>query len=187
MIRLNHFAFLAVLFAATSAILAPAHATDFTWTNGNATGIWNDAGNWFVPGIPFGSGDTVTFDSTPTPPGSFVVDLNGDRAVSSASFADSDAYTLNNNTFNLISGDITTSGTADHTINSNLAFVADADWNIGGGSGLIINGVVSGGFPITKTGTGTLTLNGANTFTAGMTIQDGTLSLGNSSAAGIRN
>ena len=34
-----------------------------TWSNGNSTGIWNDAGNWTGAAIP-GAADDVTFDNT---------------------------------------------------------------------------------------------------------------------------
>ena len=50
---------------------------------------------------------------------------------------------------------------------------------------LLISGVISGdGGAITKTGAGTLILTGANSFTAGVTVNGGTLTVGNGSALG---
>ena len=38
---------------------------------------------------------------------------------------------------------------------------------------LTLNGVVSGNFALTKVGTGTLTISGANTFSGGLTVANG--------------
>ena len=62
-------------------------------------------------------------------------------------------------------------------------------------SGVTVNGVnknyvigglgsIAGGAPLLKTGAGMLTINGANTFTGGTTLNAGTLQLGNNSALG---
>jgi hypothetical protein len=39
------------------------HAVNKTWTNGNNTGLWNDAANWSPTGVP-SSADDVQFDAT---------------------------------------------------------------------------------------------------------------------------
>ena len=49
---------------------------------------------------------------------------------------------------------------------------------------LTLNNAVSGNFAITKTGLGTLVLNGANSFTGGVTVTAGTLVGGSNSALG---
>ncbi|WP_010415237.1 autotransporter-associated beta strand repeat-containing protein [Citromicrobium sp. JLT1363] len=46
------------------------------------------------------------------------------------------------------------------------------------------SGVIAGATSFTKTGSGTLVLSGANTFTRGVTLSEGTLTLGNGSALG---
>ena len=58
--------------------------------------------------------------------------------------------------------------------------------NIGGPGNITLNGIVSTNFWLTKVGTGTLTLNGANTFgqSRSITISAGTLQLGNATALG---
>lgn len=42
-----------------------AHAATKTWTNGNATGIWNDAANWSPASLPTTT-DDIVFDTTST-------------------------------------------------------------------------------------------------------------------------
>jgi|GEM_PF-5252779 len=63
-----------------------------TWTNGNATGIWNDAGNW-SGGIP-GAADDVVFDATSTT--NCAIDVNA--SVNSITIAASYAGTVTQNT-----------------------------------------------------------------------------------------
>ena len=90
------------------------------------------------------------------------VDLNGDREVISATFSGVSNfanYILNNNTLTLSSGNITSTGSGSHTINSNVVLGAAGDWSIGDTSTVGVNGVVSGGFQLTKSGAGTLTLS----------------------------
>lgn len=50
---------------------------------------------------------------------------------------------------------------------------------------LALGGNVSGAFALTKSGFGTLTLSGANTFTGGVTLTSGTLKIDHDSALGI--
>jgi len=59
--------------------------------------------------------------------------------------------------------------------------VLGANSFVGSGAGVgTISGVISGGFSVTKQGTGTITLSGANTYTGATILAGGTLSLGSS-------
>jgi fibronectin-binding autotransporter adhesin len=49
---------------------------------------------------------------------------------------------------------------------------------------LTVGGIIGGGFGLTKAGAATLTLSGANTYTAGTTIQSGTLDIGTNTSLG---
>ena len=55
------------------------------------------------------------------------------------------------------------------------------------GTSATISGEISGGFSVTKTGTGTLILTGANTYTGSTTVSAGTLQVGNGTSGSIAN
>ena len=56
--------------------------------------------------------------------------------------------------------------------------------SIGTTGDITLNGVISGAFALTKVGTGSLNLNGANTYTCGTTISAGNIKLGTNTALG---
>jgi outer membrane autotransporter protein len=59
-----------------------------------------------------------------------------------------------------------------------------ADLTLDGSKDLTLNGVISGNGCLLKNGNASLTLNGANNFTDGLTLNSGNLTLGNASALG---
>ncbi len=67
-------------------------------------------------------------------------------------------------------------------VTGNVAMNADAA--IGGNGTGTVNGVISGGFVLSKRGTGTITLGGANTYSGGTIITNGILQLSHNTAAG---
>ncbi len=64
-----------------------------------------------------------------------------------------------------------------------VALNANSDMTINGGQ-LVLNGIVSGAYNITKLGTGALRLKGANTFTGGVTLTAGTIRVDDADALG---
>lgn len=83
--------------------------------------------------------------------------------------------------------DINMSGAmADLTLNCPL-LLGDANvWNVNSGRTLTLGGVVSGDFPVTKTGAGTAVLTAVNTFTGATALDanSGTLEIGGSGSLG---
>jgi autotransporter-associated beta strand protein len=69
------------------------------------------------------------------------------------------------------------------TVSGTVTMTAAAAVGNNSGTGTI-SGVISGSFPLTKRGAGTIVLSGANTFNGGVTITNGILQLNNNSAAG---
>ncbi len=60
-------------------------------------------------------------------------------------------------------------------IRSGTLPIAVAKGTTANGVDLQISGVLSGGFPVTKSGAGLLTLNGANTYTGATTVNAGSV------------
>ena len=67
------------------------------------------------------------------------------------------------------------SGSAAHLISARVALGSSQTWQIDNSAGFTVSGIVSGAFSLTKTGTGTLSLGGANTFNGGLLIKEGTV------------
>ena len=79
--------------------------------------------------------------------------------------------------------------TVAYTISESIALGATQSWNVAnngaGGTSLSVSGVISGaGVGLTKIGSGTLALSGANTFTGVMSINGGTVEVGSWNLSG---
>ncbi len=167
---------------------ALANATGFcastdTWLGSTASsGIynWSTSANWtFSSGTgPVANTDSLIFSglgSTSVSNDLSALNINGLSFNSSAQ-----AYTLTGNAITISAG-ITDSSTHLETINLPLAFSTSHSVNVGSGGSLTINSVVSGtgGYILSKTGPGSLTLTGnqgANTY-GPTTISGGALNL----------
>lgn len=167
--------------AAALLLTAPAAAqTTYTWT-GTANSSWTNGGNWAGGGIPDTSG-TATINMTAASGGSLSPRLNANQTVSfrTLSFdAATGAFTLGgsaNSVHQIGSGGITNAGAFAHAASTDVQLTANQTWTLTGG--LSVSGPVSGSFGLTKSGTGTLTLSGLNTYTGPLTVAVGTVQLG---------
>jgi len=175
--------------AAMLSLTTAASAATLTWT-GATGGTWSAPANWSTSTAPTNADDLVILGPANLA-GSLGIDFATSASVNSLTFTDSSPVGLTNQlsamdqVLTLGSGGLSTGsgavtlGDVLSTQRINLALGASQTWVVGSG-GLTIPGVVSGsGFGLTKMGPGTLTLTSAavNTFTGGLTVRAGTLTL----------
>jgi fibronectin-binding autotransporter adhesin len=144
----------------------------------------NNSGNW-------SGNNPADNDLTFGLSSQFNVSLTSDLTVRSMLFTgDHPAYVFSSNnssTLTLSSGiSMSVNSVQPITFGSGLALALSGTqtWDTSAAS-LVVDSVVSGAFGISKSGSGTLTLSGANTFTGGATISNGTLLLGASSSGSV--
>ena len=185
------------LFLLTAAIVLvrpAAHAASGSW-NATASGNWSTAGNWnpaVVPGTAAGDvvsltnnlavAQTVTIDTTSRTVGTLLI---GDPFTSFFAFtlAASGGASLTFNNSGNTAGLVQTNTTASDTISAPLT-LAD-NLGVTNTSTLTISGVISGaGKGISKSGAGTLSLSGANTFSGGVNLNVGKIILANAASLG---
>lgn len=166
------------------------------WDNGNGNNQWGTANNWSTNTVPT-SASSVQFNATDDNATVSNISLGGNRAANDLTFSNvDDSFSLINGsgsrTLTLTSGDITR--TAGSSGTQTLAFTSlilgsDSLMNINGSGQFVINSAVSGtssgvSRSLTKAGSGTLVLNGSNSYTGGTTLDAGTLTLGHDNALG---
>lgn len=151
-----------------------------TITKANNQSDLSLAGSWIGNVVP-GLLDTALWDSNVTGVNTTVLgadlSLFGLRLTNPAG-----AVTINaGNTLTLGGGGIDMGrATQDLTLNNAVTLGGTQDWNVGAGRNLTVTGAIGDGgafFGVTKTGTGTLTLAGANTYTGATAVNGGTLLL----------
>jgi len=193
---------------ATLAVSYQAAMADPIYWDGSLTGtnaLWSTVTGWSTdagaatpdPAAVPGANDTAIFSATTVAAAQTIL-LSGTQSAAGLSFTSGLAHTITGNTaartLNLGTGGITVAEVSGSTSNVTLGGTnalnivlsgsGQQEWNVGTGRGLVINNVVSGSNLVVKSGAGTLTLNGANTNTGGLTLNAGTLALNNAAALG---
>ena len=124
------------------------------WNNGSADGLWSTGINWNTNAVPTGT------DDVQLPLGlGLTITLSAGELANTLLFQDN--YTLSGGNLTLTNGSITVDPTFSDTISS------------------VLNGTV-----ITKLGTGSLVLSGANGYTGLTTVSAGVLNIQNATALG---
>jgi autotransporter-associated beta strand protein len=155
---------------------------DATWKTGTPPQPTNFSynKNWSTNITP-GTGETAGFAAA----GSATVNLNGVTNTLGALRFESNAkaFTFSTGTFSLDAdsgfGMVLINGSANQTLNVDVATAANQEWQINGATSTVtIGGALSGSNTVTKTGAGTVVFSGTNTNTGTVTVDAGTVRLG---------
>lgn len=169
---------LILVVSVTASVLEPAVASNITWNGGGGDNNWGTGLNWDTNSAPV-AGDALFFDGSVrlTPSNNITADTSfgGITFNSGAS-----AFTLSGNRITL-GGNITNNSGVLQTIGLNMILGSSRTVDTASGD-LAISGVLSGTGGVTKIGSGTLTLSGANTYTGTTTVSAGSLALSGGSA-----
>ena len=152
-------------------LLGTGAANASTWSNADLTGVWSDPLNWDTAPV---NGSALVFDGS-----------SGTTNTNDTTLADVGLVTLQG-------GSNWTIGGSDLTLDAGITNTAGANtWAINttinvtqsfavDGGSLLDSGTIAGtgGITVSSSGTGVLTLSGANTFTNGFTLNSGTVQVG---------
>ena len=160
--------------------------------NATGGGSWSAslAGNWSV-GVPNGNGAVATLGTSATGPATITVD--GAKTVGSIVFNNTSSYTVAGPDSITLADSAATPGISvtlgSHTISAPLVLAQNASVSTAAGTTLTVSGSITGGAStLTKTGAGTLNLDGTQSYatlnaTAGTTNVDGTIGTGTSAVS----
>jgi autotransporter-associated beta strand protein len=166
--------------------------------NTEAGGSWNkdDFNKWSdeggTPGLDGDAsvGDSATFGAAIS--ANSTISLNGSAPKLKELVFDNGAasYTIAQGTSgSLTMGNATNAGNmknlaGSHTISANIGLGNRLDFTGDAGSSTNLSGILSGGHGLTKEGTGTLRLSGANTYSGSTQVKGGTLVINGSTSTG---
>lgn len=162
--------------------------------NGSASKLWSGT-NWSssaagLDQVTLGESSDVVFSINSGAVRQNTI-LDSDTTISSLTFNDSAAVTIGGTNVLTLSATGLTSGIKVNdsaglvTIKSGLVLGNRSQFiSVNNEAGMLISGVIAGSNPLTKTGSGLLTLTGRETYTGATVVTGGTLQIGNGMTAG---
>jgi fibronectin-binding autotransporter adhesin len=171
-------------FGANNGVLSVTIAAPGTWSGGGGPNfVWSNSANWAGSLVP-PSGNAITF--TGTLGLSNTNDLTNFNVAGLTFSSSAGAFNISGNSIQL-SGGVVNSSTATQTLGLNIGLAGGSqNFNAAAGN-IVVNGAISdggAGYGVGKTGTGTLTLNGNNTYNGSTVVSNGVLQAGNNHALG---
>nr|MCU0782141.1 autotransporter-associated beta strand repeat-containing protein [Akkermansiaceae bacterium] len=157
---------------AVVALLSPAVQAQNDWL-GNTDANWATDANWLLGDLlPL---DTPRFGIAGTSGTILNNNTTAGTSYAGISFnASASHYTISGNSI-ILGGNITVGTNSFQTINFDLEPNAIRTVSVDTGSSLILGGVISGEYGVTKTGAGLLFLHGTNTYTGTTSVNGGIL------------
>ncbi|HON46294.1 MAG TPA: autotransporter-associated beta strand repeat-containing protein [Kiritimatiellia bacterium] len=153
------------------------NTTETAWSN-PAGGAWETADNWTTPPINAPEARARFWDAITAPA---TVTLNTDTRIGGFSFNNSQSYTLSGNGTLTIGDQFGTgylvSDVGSHAVALDIELAAPINMGAPASHTLTLSGVLSGSGGIIKGNAGTLHLTAANTFSGGVRIDGGTLTI----------
>lgn len=110
--------------------------------------------------------------------------FGGGTVVSAGTVIIANNSALGSGTLALNGGSISNSAGASYSVGNSVTISGAANVGIGPGDTFTLSGLISGNANLTETGGGRLVLNNANNNSGGVTVQSGTVVVGNNSALG---
>ncbi len=164
-----------------------ARATNYTWSAG-ANGAWETTTNWTPNGTPNASTDeAILSDATGR-----TLSLSSSKNLGRIQFSGGGTWDISGSSFNAFgintAGDfefVSMTGNTSAFINNALVFQnSPLTFNIASGSTLSLFGVLSGSNSLKMKGGGEMRVYGTNTFTGGIAIDTGVLTINSDAALG---
>ncbi len=171
----------------------------YTWDGGGADNNVTTAANWLGNAVPTANSDIIWAGTTRLavnidtggPGRSYTFDNTaGAFVISGASYTLSDGITNNSTATQTINAAVTlTSAQSWNAATGNLVYGGNLDnggflLTVAGSSNTTISGILSGSGGLSNTGTGTVTLQGANTYTGSTNVSAGVLNIRNNTSLG---
>jgi autotransporter-associated beta strand protein len=174
----------------------------FTWTGAGTDNNWSTAANWAGNAAPANDGTSVILlagTNRLSPAVNVPWDINTLNFSNNAG-----AFVLGGSALTIRAGGIVSSNASLETVGNDLTLAANQTWNAAAGNlavagnvnngtnlltvtgtfNTLLSGILGGSGGLAKTGSGTATLGGANTYSGVTTVSAGILSIQNSAALG---
>jgi autotransporter-associated beta strand protein len=168
--------------ASITGVVASGGTSTSNLTYGGSGTLTLSGTNTFTGGLTLNAGTLNINNASALGTGTFTIAGSSNAIINNTTGS---AITLSTNNAQAWNGNFTFTGTQSLNLGTGAVTLGASRTVTVNASNLTVGGVISGaGFSLTKAGTGTLTLGGANTYSGGATINAGTLNSNNASALG---